>query len=288
MPTGHIVHVKTTIPALIYPCRSVGAHLAAKLSRFQSDERTLTDELCDMLAIWLEFASAIPAPTPWPTFELTLSKTTPREERKIGADLELIIRTPLGFKKCLLQAKVLETTGDHLRNIALGNKTAWNKLRSQLRDMRRRTPDLAFLLVYVPADLLDWRVQGFPSYEQGFHRKPKMGFQSYWGATVVPVNKVLKPLPGRGWLSRSDPLGAGIPIGTSLGVPFWKFLLDVLLCGQGTWEVLGETKVTISDELESHRRLTVGVSGISVEEWRKLQARREEILNWPDSEVAES
>ncbi len=31
---------------------SIGSHIAAKLQAFGSDERTLTDELCDMLLIW--------------------------------------------------------------------------------------------------------------------------------------------------------------------------------------------------------------------------------------------
>ena len=44
--------VTTDISLLPEIANSLGAHLAAKLQGFASDERTLTDEFCDMICIW--------------------------------------------------------------------------------------------------------------------------------------------------------------------------------------------------------------------------------------------
>lgn len=105
MPTGRPFTVRVDIPRMIPPLQSVGAHLAAKLQCFGTDERTLTDELCDMLCIWL---TAISNPSIPGAFYLNLRKTTANEEVRTGADLKLIIRSPKGFKVCLIQAKVLD------------------------------------------------------------------------------------------------------------------------------------------------------------------------------------
>ena len=66
---------------------SLGAHIAAKLARFGSDERTLTEEPCDMMYLWaLQFsggsAPSIPA-CPSLDFDLTIVKVSHREEAKI-------------------------------------------------------------------------------------------------------------------------------------------------------------------------------------------------------------
>jgi hypothetical protein len=54
MSTAFSFSSTLTIGDIISPGKSVGAHLAAKLDLFSSDERTLTDELCDMLGIWFD------------------------------------------------------------------------------------------------------------------------------------------------------------------------------------------------------------------------------------------
>src|SRR5690606_19966668 len=123
MATGRPFSGRVTIPDMLAPAQSVGAHLAAKLESFASDERTLTDELCDMLCIWL---SKPRRTTPgWPDFSLNLQKTTAAVEVMTGADLELTISSPLGYKHCLLQAKVLDPATGKLR---CDSTQGWNKL----------------------------------------------------------------------------------------------------------------------------------------------------------------
>jgi len=53
MSTAFSFKARTDLRAVEVVAKSVGAHLASKLQCFHSDERTLTDELCDMTCIWL-------------------------------------------------------------------------------------------------------------------------------------------------------------------------------------------------------------------------------------------
>jgi hypothetical protein len=168
--------------------QSVGAHLAAKLQSFGSDERTLTDELCDMMCIWLGI-QAIGSPASGSgAFTITLSKTTTSEEVLTGADLELIVSSPLGTKRCLVQAKVLDSTTGKLR---CDSKDGWKKLRSQHVAARAEVGDLAFLLIYVPGSLLNGAKYGHVTYEQGFIQAPGGSTEAYFGATLIGVNDLL-------------------------------------------------------------------------------------------------
>jgi hypothetical protein len=183
----HIQHVKA-------PAKSLGAHLASKLQMFGTDERTLTDELCDMLCIWLGRVGADPSSPPLigtGTFVIDLSKTTARQEVRNGADLELIVSSPFGMKRCLIQAKVLDPTTQRLR---CDSTVGWSKLRKQLVAVRVSAGDLAFLLVYVPAVFLNQNYYGFSTYEQHI---PPLGHpgrvEAYFGATLIPVNDLLGP-----------------------------------------------------------------------------------------------
>jgi len=173
------------IPA---PAKSAGAHLSAKLELFHTDERTLTDELCDMLCIWLGMQAEFSASTSPLAFDLTLSKTTVGEEAQNGADLELIVSTPLGTKRCLMQAKVLDPSTKRLR---CDSSPGWRKLRKQLVAARKDAGDLAFLLIYVPASVLDADHFGFTTYEQGLYLKAgdnvgaSGNLPAYFGATLI-------------------------------------------------------------------------------------------------------
>ena len=174
------------------PAKSVGAHVAAKLALFNSDERTLTDELIDMLCIWLGLESKISKSIlPSQKFRLTLGKTTGSEEKLNGADLELIISSPLGVKRCLMQAKVFDPIDQKFR---CDSKVGWEKLRNQLVSARKEVGDLAFFLVYVPGGLLDRQRYGYGTYEQHSKYKASGSASSYFGATLIPVNQLLDPL----------------------------------------------------------------------------------------------
>ena len=213
------------------PVKSVGAHLAAKLQLFSTDERTLTDELCDMLCMWLGMrAHHKPVTASSRSFTLTLSKTTTSEEVTNGADLELFVSSPLGVKRCLIQAKVLNPT---TKNLRCNSVAGWEKLRTQLVAARKQTGSLAFLLVYVPGQMLNGLNYGYGTYEQQKHFTAKGTAQAYFGATLIPVSALLDP-SGR-WLNtklKVPQCSAGQFKG---GIALWRVLIELLLCRRSSW-----------------------------------------------------
>jgi hypothetical protein len=272
MGTASYFNARVSIQDLIAPAKSVGAHLAAKLDCFFSDERTLTDELCDMFCIWLAVEISARRFIPALTFDLRLAKTTPAEESECGADLELIVGSPLGIKRCLLQAKVVDPQSLRLR---YDSKKGWKKLRQQLKDARNEVGDLAYLLVYVPARLLDRQQFGFGSYEQAFSATaPTTHKESYFGATVIPVSELLGPT-GR-WRSTKYKVRRE-PDGSFKGeIPFWRFLLELFLCWQGKWS---DSEAPLTDErFPPFRRFVMTASGISVTEWSEMQTLADQFL----------
>jgi len=105
MPTGNPFRGRDTIIDVLSPVQSVGAHLAAKLQSFASDEFTLTGELCDMLCIWL----SVPASTSsgFPSLLLELQTLLLRDPKKLSghepANAKVVIGNVLD-KKLLKQA----------------------------------------------------------------------------------------------------------------------------------------------------------------------------------------
>lgn len=260
------------------PAMSVAAHLGAKLELFQTDERTLTDELCDMLCMWLAMKGAhsthaIHSPF---SFKLTLSKTTTAVEVKNGADLELVVASPLGSKRCLMQAKVLDPKSGKLR---CDSPNGWKKLRKQLVSMRDQVGALAFLLIYVPSSRLNGKRYGYSTYEQNQPIAASGSSPAFYGATLVPVDELLGP-SGR-WRSTKFKVrqnGAGTFRG---GVPLWRCLIELLLCLRGSW---GETEASDSGtRLPAFRTLALGASEITVDRWGELQRGAREWLPSDDA-----
>jgi hypothetical protein len=255
------------IPA---PAKSAGAHLSAKLELFHTDERTLTDELCDMLCIWLGMQAEFSASTSPLAFDLTLSKTTVGEEAQNGADLELIVSTPLGTKRCLMQAKVLDPSTKRLR---CDSSPGWRKLRKQLVAARKDAGDLAFLLIYVPASVLDADHFGFTTYEQGLYLKAgdnvgaSGNLPAYFGATLIAVSDLLGP-SGR-WRSSKFKVPQTRPGQFKAGVPFWRLLLELLLCRRSTWSSDSETVGAPS--APPFRTLGIAAGEVDQSVWREIQ-----------------
>jgi hypothetical protein len=263
MPTATTFSTKITIPDLIEPSKAVGAHLAAKLDCFCTDERTLTDELCDMLCIWIaEMTKG--AGSVGPSFLFSLSKTTSAEEVKNGADLELVVSSPLGMKRCLIQAKVFDPNTLKLR---CDSKIGWKKLRAQLIAMRNEVGPLAFLLVYLPGRLLNGNVYTFSTYEQGYLPSPAGYKQAYFGATLIPVDDLLGP-KGR-WRYPKQKVRHDNNGTFTNGIPFWRFLLEVLLCRRGTWS--HEVAYVSDQRITSFRRLVMSATEIEPMQWEALQ-----------------
>lgn len=264
---------KLALPDVIAPAKSVGSHLGAKLECFGTDERTLTDELCDMLCIWLgtEHSGRWNASATSASFELTVSKTTTAEEVLNGADLELIVSTPLGSKRCLIQAKVLEPTTGKLR---CDSTTGWRKLRSQLVAARKEVGELAFLLVYVPGGFLDGDSYGYGTYEQGVMAPPGGSTEASRGATLIPVNALLGT-SGR-WRYTADKVRQATPGVFVAGLPLWQVLLELMLCRRGKW---AREAVRRSDlPIRVFRTLSVSAGEISPEGWLQLQASADQYL----------
>jgi hypothetical protein len=197
MPTQRTYTTRIDVGDIREPASAVGAHVGAKLQCFATDERTLTDELCDMLCIWLGCEAQgkrAEAPSGLGAINLILTKMTPAEEVKNGADLELIVSSPLGVKRCLIQAKVLDPDSGKLR---CDSTAGWQKLRKQLVAARDEVGDLAFLLVYVPGGLLNGHSYSFGTYEQGFMAEAGGSTEAYMGATLIPVDALLQPKSNR-------------------------------------------------------------------------------------------
>jgi hypothetical protein len=150
MPTRTTFPVKANAPALPAISNSVGAHIASKLEAFASDERTLTDELCDMLCLW---ATRTPLQGGAATIvNLVINKISQNLESTVGADLEILLLSPPGAKRLLAQAKVLDPGTMNLRVIG---KASWGDLRIKLAKCRQRAPGLAYLMLYVPKGQLN-------------------------------------------------------------------------------------------------------------------------------------
>jgi hypothetical protein len=254
---------------------SLGSHLAAKLESFASDERTLTDEFCDMICIWATITGHLPSrhrirtslpPVP---IQLLINKVSSQEEITIGADLEFIVRSPLGAKRLLAQAKVLDPSSHRLR---CDHSAGWAKLRDQLAKCRSDAGDLSFLLAYVPEGELNGARYSFSTWEQSYV-KAGSGADSRFGATFIPVDELLDA-SGQ-WLTTPPISYVGGGQFLPRGLSFTKLLLELLSCVRGTWrkdlpmaEVIADTVNQIV--LEGYRTLDVTIGEIGTAGWNEL------------------
>lgn len=272
MSTASTFTQHLTIADIPEPAKSVGAHLAAKLELFCTDERTLTDELCDMLCIWLGMqAGHGTSISSGPSFDLTVSKTTTAEEVRTGADLELIVQSPLGTKRCLMQAKVLDPGTNKLR---CASTQGWRKLRKQLVAARKEAGGLAFLLVYVPMSQLDGASYGYGTYEQGGTFPVTGSTASSYGATLISVDDLIGK--SNRWRNRKDKVSR-LPTGRfTNGLPFWQLLMQLMLCRRGKWT--SELERINSERLPPFRTVTFSASKIEPDGWMELQSMADQFL----------
>lgn len=212
--------------------RSIGSHIAAKLQAFGSDERTLTDELCDMLLIWSQSFDASHSRRAG-KLHLKLTKTTQIEEAASGADLELIVRMPWGLKKALLQAKVLDPNDDPTKiRLRYDSRAGWEKLRQQLKALDKNSPGLGFLTIYVPGGELLTTPSEFSTWEQSIVSSTKGSTSSEKGILFFPVQDLLgKSMKWRRRKKKLEYRGNGkfFPAGISLTT----LLTDLLICRRG-------------------------------------------------------
>lgn len=232
-----------------------------------------------MLCIWLGI-QASKGIGPGPKFTLTLSKTTTAEEVKTGADLELVVATPLGAKRCLIQAKVLDPVSMKLR---CATNQGWKKLRKQLVAARDQVGSLAFLAVYVPGAPLNGKQYGYSTYEQHGHFAPTGTHDSFWGVTLIPVDDLLGQ-SGR-WRSTKFKVPHIAPAQFKHGIPFWTLLIELLACRRGVWE--SEAPKGARDGAPPFRTLSVVAGEIDDDGWHAVQRMARQFLGAVDGNLGQ-
>jgi hypothetical protein len=221
-------------PVILFPsqlitiARALGCHVACKLESFASDERTLTDDLCDMFLIWSN--EPIPPPPQEQPIGVILTKSTQEEESRYGFDLEIRVLSPKGQKKALLQAKVLDPQSKQLR---IAGARGRRKLRRQLLNMKAQAPGMYFLLIYVPASDLNGEAHGsYGTWEQGYYQTPPASLIARaLGTTLISGDQLL--IGNRQRLKSIVRINPGIfaPAGMSIA----KLFVDLMVCDLGNW-----------------------------------------------------
>lgn len=260
--------VRKEFPAIVTPAQfvavtsSLGAHIAAKLAEFGSDERTLTDDLCDMFCIWCTLpaahAPATPAVPSGPPIPVLLKKTSQINEAVVGWDLSITVRNPQNMeKKSLLQAKVVDPDDGKLR---IPNKEAWEHLREQLVRMRNHcVGELYYLLAYVSAADLDGTIHGYQSYEQVYRAgSVATATSSLYGASVIPGERLIDA--NEHWhVPRVRYTGTG-----NFNVPskaLAAFVIDLLICDEGQWSPAATETESVNPSLASRIDFTFDFAG---------------------------
>jgi hypothetical protein len=228
MSTTNPVHATIDILSLVSTLNSVGAHIGAKLGAFHSDERTLTDELCDMFAIW-SAAPATSSSSSLGTIDMTIQKLTAYQEKRIGGDFEIIIDTPRGSKRALFQAKVIDPS-----TLALRNNTPASRrhLRRQLRKAEIEVgKDLTFLLLYIPWVMLNGYQWTYQTWERGFVGNATGTLNSLMGTSIVP----LSDLSGTGnrWNYSPSLRHVGNFTSPLNHISFTRVILELAACTRG-------------------------------------------------------
>ena len=271
MPIKRSFSAAADISLLPEITNSLGAHLSAKLQEFASDERTLTDEFCDMTCIWASSASSsvLPPPSTGITVRLDIEKISSRREVHIGADLELTVFSPIGeTKRILAQAKVLDPETLKLR---CDSTHGWVKLKDELRRCRAQVGDLAYFLAYVPARELNGSRYTFGTWEQRHSTPSGAGLDSRFGVTFIDVNSLLDD--NDEW--KQDPPVQYVGRGSfrPSGLDWTSLLLQLFSCGIGSWQKQPPTDAPFNREVESerepYRALNVAVTGIENTTWEE-------------------
>jgi hypothetical protein len=292
MPVVRKFPTQVSVAALLQIVDSLGAHVSAKLELFGTDERTLTDDLCDMLYIWARSrqsrsasrrSPSLPSPLASLQLPVEVSKTTQQEESAVGCDLAITVTSPHGAKTALFQAKVFDPKDDDLR---CASKEGWSKLWSQLVLMQQRESQLSHMLVYVPGSRLGRDTFGYSTWEQGFQPgRPNSSRSARYGVTLIRVDDLLD---GSGNWLHSPPVehlggGAFNPPGTSLS----QLLVDMISCKRGTWSSgpIGQATSVDSDafpiDYRPYREIGLSFAEASPADWERTTTALRE---WRDDD----
>lgn len=278
---------RASLKDLVVIMNSLGAHVAAKLDHFASDERTLTDDLCDMFYIWAKqgharfqrFPSLPPEEQqlinslPDRVFDVSITKTTQQEEATVGADFALKVTTPLGVKRALMQAKVYDPQDNKLR---CDSAAGWDKLWGQLVLMRSRS-NLSFFLIYVPGGKLNRATQGIGTWEQQLREPHKSATSSKFGVTLIATDQLLDG--SNGWRHYHPVTSLSNGEFQPKGISLAKLLIEMLLCKQGVWTSDGVNPVDQPRRGERdvypvnyvpYREISISFDKLTEDEWREF------------------
>jgi hypothetical protein len=297
----------TTLGNILSIGDSLGTHVAAKLQIFGTDERTLTDELCDMFYIWARESmrrihprynsSAFQIPV-----KTIIAKTTQQQESDFGNDFSLRLETPSGVKYALIQAKVWDPQTDKIR---CDSESGWRKLASQLILMKSWLAawkagfsNLAFLLIYVPYSKFRFEDYEFRTWEQGTIESlgtiGRGGRDPAFGITLIPFDALLDS--SNAWRNWPPVRMTSQGLFKPRGISFSQLILEMLLCKRGKWlpqQVFSDSQEGPSAdskhgfpfEYVPYRQLTFGVTEVPQREWDTyVQDVREQSHNirWED------
>jgi len=277
MGTSRKVTRRVDLQTLVGATNSLGAHIGAKLGSFHSDERTLTDELCDMFAIWAERhprlgksaprSSAATTPRTVP-LQVTIQKLTPKDESRRGGDFELEIETPRGTKLALFQAKVIDPDTLNLRG---DDPASRDRLERQLRAAEKAVGrDLAFVLLYVPWSQLNGQRWGFGTWEQGFAGKSLGSLKSFMGASVVPLTELSGA--GETWSFTPFTKHLGVHNSSVKHFSFTQIVLELASCRRGTPSTTNSPQSQRDLEEAQATRLVMSLSAVDRMDWEEVEA----------------
>ncbi|HEX7518334.1 MAG TPA: hypothetical protein VF345_13725, partial [Chthoniobacterales bacterium] len=216
-------------------------------------------------------------PLPSTPLQIQFGKTSPSEEKINGADLKLILTTPSGVKRALFQAKAIEPS---VRQFRRNSTQDWQKLETQLRSMRMRVGDTAFLLIYVPGNQLNGALHSYSTWEQGFPVIPSSNVSSRFGATVISVGDLLDPSGNWRTLQKVQNISAGRFAPNRMS--FARAMIELVSCFRGNY-----SSARTVDEVDDHvddRSLSVGIQA-DRQEWEgALEATRRWLRENPEPE----
>jgi len=284
MPVVRDFEATISIGKLFAILDSISAHVAAKLELFGADERTLTDDLCDMFCLWPELDNRGYSDPTIPVLDkllnLKIHKTSQKQEAELGADLAIRVVSPRGVKYAVMQAKVYDPDDGALR---CDSPAGWDKLCSQLVLMRALVDAPSFLLIYVPASKLDGETFGFRTWETDAVRL-RSGTSARFGATLLSVDDLLST--DNMWNHSPPVIDNGDGTFRPLGITLSSLLAQMLCCQTGSWfdprlfRQAGASPMRHSHtENESHpihytpyRELCLEITNLTKEEWSAIES----------------
>lgn len=115
---------------------------------------------------------------------------------------------------------------------------------------------------------LDGASHGYGTYEQGGTFSTKTSVPAFYGATLIPVDDLISR--SNRWRSRKEKVPRLATGQFESGIPFWLWLMQLMLCRRGRW--LPYRELGGIDGLPSFRTLAIATSRIEPSVWMELES----------------